>query len=480
MGCCQSAETQPWMLAPDLWASESSDDAFTTDVQPTSAKRRCCEKRPPRQQRLMHPYSHPAAAAAPADGASDLTVCLPDDVVRHIFSMLGVRDRLTAGSVARRFARLAADPHLWRELDLSPFSARVSDAMLLRALPLFSSLTSLTLRDCRLVTDDAICQVARASSTHLTSMDLCDALSVGDAGLQGLAAHCPNLKTLNLGGGLWAGARSISDASIQALAEKCPHLSNLNFFGCKSITDASLAALGRCCKELTALNFGGCKDLTDEGLKSLSNCRALQQVHFGGCVLITDDGLGALAEGCTALRQASFDGCKLLTDEAMLKLSKHCPLLSQVNFDDCVSITDAGLRHLSLCRDLRAVHFGGFARRRITDVGLEHLASNCKLLQQVDVGMFGGCQKITDRSLQSLAGNCLSLKQLNVGGCQSITDLGVQQLALRCQQLQWVDFSGCKNITEAGLNFLYSKCPLLLEVKSPGGQRFPRPRPTSA
>lgn len=90
-----------------------------------------------------------------------------------------------------------------------------------------------------------------------------------DEGVEKIAAHCHELKELDL-----SKSFRLSDRSLYALARGCPELVKLNISGCTSFNDSALGYLTGFCRKLKFLNLCGCvRAATDRALKVLENHR---------------------------------------------------------------------------------------------------------------------------------------------------------------------------------------------------------------
>ena len=112
--------------------------------------------------------------------------------------------------------------------------------------------------------------------------------------------------------------RKLTDAALLAAAERCgASLTALDANGCKNLTDAALAAIARRCGGLRRLDVGGCKNLTDAALVALveQRCAAsLTSLDVGGCRRLTDASVAALLARCDGLTLLNLRGCKNLTE----------------------------------------------------------------------------------------------------------------------------------------------------------------------
>ena len=84
-----------------------------------------------------------------------------------------------------------------------------------------------------------------------TELDLANCKTLTDAGLEKIAAGCPQLASLNL----HCYGSEVTDAGLEKIAAGCPQLASLDLSCCKQVTDAGLEKLAAGCPQLTSLNL---------------------------------------------------------------------------------------------------------------------------------------------------------------------------------------------------------------------------------
>ena len=137
---------------------------------------------------------------------------------------------------------------------------------------------------CSTFGDDALRALAQ-SCLQLRELTItpCPEMRVSDMGLVALAAHCHELRVLDLTGGTSdeaSKAYMVSDHGVMAIARGCTALERANFRCYAGLTDESITTLASCCSNLLELNVGGCGLLTDRSLDSLQNCEHLRCLHY--------------------------------------------------------------------------------------------------------------------------------------------------------------------------------------------------------
>ncbi len=122
---------------------------------------------------------------------------------------------------------------------------------------------------------------------------------MSDRALYALAANCPGLTHIGLGGY----SESITDGGLTVLFEACTQLSHVKLSSkLLKVTDAAAAALGAHCHGLQELKMP--KRMTDAALLALARgCRGLRRVDMRRCLAVSSDGLLALVAACGELER---------------------------------------------------------------------------------------------------------------------------------------------------------------------------------
>ncbi|KAF8377761.1 hypothetical protein HHK36_031146 [Tetracentron sinense] len=152
------------------------------------------------------------------------------------------------------------------------------------------SLTNVSLRWCKLLTNDAI--TCLASNIDLRVLDLRDCRNLGDEALQAISA-LPKLKILLLDGS------DISDMGLAYLRYGAiGSLVSLSIRRCKRLTDKCISALfdGSFGQDLQHLDISNLPNLSDKGILFLAKNRVpIIELRMRGCPLIGDTSVIALA-----------------------------------------------------------------------------------------------------------------------------------------------------------------------------------------
>ena len=124
---------------------------------------------------------------------------------------------------------------------------------------------------------------------------------VTDAAVVAVAVFCPQLTSLNLGRD--EHREEITDAAVTAVAARCPQLTSLNLCFCDRITDAAVTAVAAGCPQLTSLNLTDCNQITDAAVTAVAvGCPRLTSLHLRGCKQITRTAVTAVKAGYPQLQ----------------------------------------------------------------------------------------------------------------------------------------------------------------------------------
>ncbi|KAG8368039.1 hypothetical protein BUALT_Bualt15G0004000 [Buddleja alternifolia] len=152
------------------------------------------------------------------------------------------------------------------------------------------SLTHVSLRWCNLLTNSAIARLA--SNKDLSTLDLRDCRNLGDEALRAINT-LPKLKTLLMDG------CDISDVGLSYLSKGLMNsLISLSVRGCKRLTDRCISSLfdGGSNRELRELDLSNLPNLSDAGVLLLVKSRIpISELRMRQCPLIGDTSVMALA-----------------------------------------------------------------------------------------------------------------------------------------------------------------------------------------
>jgi hypothetical protein len=153
-----------------------------------------------------------------------------------------------------------------------------NDGVRLLVSSLGSTLRSLNVQDCPLLSDDVL--LAVAEHCPLLQDILCD-VNGSDAAVVKLAEGCPHLRFLYL-----PETVGVSDATVEKLAESCTKLGILYLYKAQ-VGYAGLTALATHCANLVALYLRGCRNVTIQDVHNIvTSCPHLMElglpVHLRG------------------------------------------------------------------------------------------------------------------------------------------------------------------------------------------------------
>ena len=261
-----------------------------------------------------------------------------------------------------------------------------------------------------------------------------------------------SVKTLKLTGGFY-----LSDDGIKHLQKVFPSLEHLSIPRSWLIT-CGLAGL-RGYRDLRVLNLESCATIDDDGMHHLNMCSSLEDLNINHCNGVSDAGMKILVQGSEKkiFRRLLFY-IKRVTDVGVLDVASQCPKLQHIC---AANISGVGFEALAACcKDLRSVKFSDGVDWKClphlaTDGGLTALSTGCKNLDRIMLN----AGNITYAGLNNL-GACLH--SIILLGCIMLTDEGLLCLAERCPKLRMLDLVGCNKITDAGL--LHFTCPDLQHI----------------
>jgi len=314
-----------------------------------------------------------------------------------VFSFLPLDERVRLRTVSKLWRRALDDNRNWRAVDfavMGPAPGRGVPPLMRWSL------------------------VAHGSDMHDLSTRGC---FVGDAVLQLVGEHCPNLEVLIVDEP--PADREDEPASIRALSAP------------SAVTEAGLAALCGC-HQLTRLDASRCS-AAPRALRSLATALPfLAYVKLGG-PSFTDLHASALVPAGRDMLALDLSGSPV-TDVALRTVATHCPRLRMLNCEGSSGVTELGLSALVYgCREIRIL-------------------------------LVSGCELLGDNALADIASACSQLHRLDAARLPRITNAGVERLADSCEALESVSLLGCPGVTADGLAAIVSDCVQLRQLAVDG------------
>jgi len=250
-----------------------------------------------------------------------------------------------------------------------------------------ASLTKVAVNGLQTLADDALIALARgcqglrhldvkrtavssdafvAAAPHmplLTHLDVSSTSHVADGAICAIAAHCPQLETLNVSDT----SGRITDRGISALAEQSVRLTSLNVEQTRGrVTNASVIAVAQRCPQLRHLNVS----------------------TTGGAV--GDAALEAVARHCPLLESLNVSLASGVTDAGVVAIARSCPGLTEIDMSAIGSgLTAASLVALAVhCEHLRTLDVT-LTRRCVTEESLGVMEQHCRNLVRVRMSVAG-------------------------------------------------------------------------------------------
>ena len=226
----------------------------------------------------------------------------------------------------------------------------------LHSLSVFTSLTSLSLSNCKLITDEGVLS-SLSNLSALTTLCFNDCRSITDFGMQFLSS-LTNLTSLDL---------SKCGATQTQMSNFIHFIGDPN----TTITDHGVQFLSGLTK-LEHLDLSMCGRITDQGMQFLPNLANLKRLDMRSCTSITNLGAVETLSSLTSLTHLNVRECTSLSDLGVQSLSSLTTLTS-LDLGECTSITNLGVQCLSTLTALKLLNLGDC--RNITNVGVHALSS---------------------------------------------------------------------------------------------------------
>eukprot|EP00879_Flechtneria_rotunda_P010555 GHRR01011035.1.p1 GENE.GHRR01011035.1~~GHRR01011035.1.p1 ORF type:complete len:236 (+),score=88.04 GHRR01011035.1:683-1390(+) len=163
-----------------------------------------------------------------------------------------------------------------------------------------------------------------------------------------LATHCKQLEVLEVFFQRYSlPSELFTDEGLIALSEGCRKLQKITLHNCDRISDRSMYALAANCPSLTAVSIGGYNEhVTDGGMTVLFEaCQQLHSVRLSSKLLkVTDTSGVSLARNCRGL--VSITLTATMGNATVNQLAASCKQVQEVDLHGARSVTCDALQQL--------------------------------------------------------------------------------------------------------------------------------------
>lgn len=299
----------------------------------------------------------------------------------------------------------------------------------------------------------ASCLTFHCAST-LQSISLANCDMVTDDSIVSLASAARNLQDVCLNR-----CHLLTDRSMEAMADSLCRLNRLCIAKLPLISAIGVNCVAKGCSELISLDLTRCTAVLGTELRQLFEFgRGLRYLNLSCIPSGTDGDIRLLGKYCTELRELSLERWALLTDDALLTIGTSLRKLERLNLTFLFQLTSDGLKNFaSVCSHRLFEIFLGKCSN-ITNEGIIQLAHNIPKLRRV---YLAGCRAITDEAIIQLIQRCNQMEVLSLPGC-SVTDVSVVAAAKHLHQtLTVAQFSFCPDVSPMAICRLAHQCQRL-------------------
>ncbi|KAK1429618.1 hypothetical protein QVD17_11832 [Tagetes erecta] len=341
------------------------------------------------------------------------------------------------------------------------------------------NLKSVSLKNCLEIGDQGIASLLASASYSLTKLKL-HTLNVSDMAMAVIGHYGIAVTDLALTDlckvtekGFWvmghgqglqklrsltvASCFGLTDIGVEAVGKGCPNLKQLSLYKCALLSDNGLYLFAKSAVSLESLLLDECHRVTQCGIFSMFINRdtKLKSLALKSCLGYKDMTTRISLSRCNTLKALSVHNCPGFGNSSLMLFGKLCPELQHVELTGLHGITDNGFTPLIECCEAGLV--------KVNISGCVNLTDNvvCEMSKvhggTLEVLNLNGCRSVTDASMAAIASNCLLLNELDVSECE-ITDIGIAALARAVHlNLNVLSISGCRLVSDMSL-------PLLLKI----------------
>ncbi|XP_076953031.1 EIN3-binding F-box protein 1-like [Bidens hawaiensis] len=339
-----------------------------------------------------------------------------------------------------------------------------------------SNLKSVSLKNCPLLGDQGVASLLSSTSRSLTKLKL-HGINISDVSVAVIGHYGLAITDLALTGlckvtekGFWVMGHGqglqklklltvnscfgLTDVGVEAIGKGCPNLKQFSIHKCAFLSDNGFFSFAKSAVSLESLLLEECHRVTQCGIFSMLVNRdtKLKSLALKNCLGFKDLSFNGPSSRCNTLKTLSVNNCPGFGNGSLMLIGQLCPELQHVELTGLHGITDNGFTPLieSCEAGLVKVNISGCVN--ITDNTV------CEITKlhggTLEVLNLNGCRSVTDASMLSIASNCLLLNELDVSEC-AITDFGVSVLARAVQlNLNVLSLSGCRLVSDKCLMFL--------------------------
>ena len=233
--------------------------------------------------------------------------------------------------------------------DQAFFFDREFDGRLAADENMLKHLTSLSLRDCVNITDDAIKGLGeRCRKIETFIMRGCDKLT--DRSLSWMShpfednfPMVDSIRVLDISNC----ALLTSDAVLEILP-LCGVLEDLRVAGMAGVNDAFIHQMCIRCTTIQRVNLQKCIFITDAALCSMADYLWLEGLNISGCRRVGDEGLEVLAVSCNGIIDLEMKGVHRITARAINAVSRSLKNLQTLDIRDCHLVHESAVENLKV------------------------------------------------------------------------------------------------------------------------------------
>ncbi|XP_077502427.1 F-box and leucine-rich repeat protein 13-like [Amblyomma americanum] len=424
---------------------------------------------------------------------SDMSRVLPPELLRRVFSFLGVSDRLSAGLTCKTWHALATDGRLYGDvafvletdvrerMEALAQTSSVITWLIVKNTILYTdtefwrhvgkTLKKLEFESCNFEPDEFVSMIRECPKLeHLTISD-CDSIvlasgqSVLDEATSGIPSTMAGINALDL-----SDNRFMTDAAFHQLITAMGSLSTLSLEGCElcghpavyrrfyppgaghstllMTPQDAFQTLLESGARLRVLNLN--HTMTDDTYL-IKLCKAysqtLQELHLASCAFLGQRGVTALCLNVPRLKCLNIARNRQIDDGCLTTICANLKELEELDISGCIKITSEGLHALSRLGKLQHASFSNCSG--CEQQGFVKLFSSRPWPGMRTLDM-SSC-RIDDAVVRCIAEQMPALVSLDVSQSPLLTDVAVRTIWTHLRLLRVLRMERCTNITDAAL-----------------------------
>lgn len=225
--------------------------------------------------------------------------------------------------------------------------------------------------------------------------------------------------------------------------EKVPNIERMHLLSLakiSSLSDKSAGSLASRCKLIRYLRVWD--HISDIGLQEMPKFENLRTLDLTECKSITCKGFCGVIRRLTNLTALIIDECTSLTDECLNSIARWRPNLEKISMERTNFSEGAVLNFIANSNSLLSISIAGWGNRKLSPFSNRVVSAICDHMGDRIRGVNLYRSDISDDALVQLISQCKLIQELNIGNIPRLTDKAFAFLS-RLSELTRLELMSC-------------------------------------